>query len=197
MSPQKQTALNKTVNGSLDLRQLLKNTYPWALALHEIATASVKARGHYPVSQSARTPDDDIDVDDDIVHLRSPTEDDFTMPALEPPPKEKKKKKAKGDKLYVKAPKELYKPLKGPRATLKGPIKTRSSPERTSPRRQAAHAAINANTATQNPEFAEFSDKFVSGQCGFEPKNLKEAKAHATWPLWKAAMEKEVTRLLD
>ena len=84
MSPQTQKALNKTVNGSLDrdLRQLLESTYPGTLALHEIATASVKATGQYPVSRNVRTAEDDAEDEDETVHLRSPTEDDFTMPSL-------------------------------------------------------------------------------------------------------------------
>ena len=31
---------------------------------------------------------------------------------------------------------------------------------------------------------------------GYEPSDLKHAKQHATWPIWKAAMDKEAKGLL-
>jgi hypothetical protein len=32
---------------------------------------------------------------------------------------------------------------------------------------------------------------------GYQPNNIKQARAHVTWPIWKAAMDKEVKGLLS
>jgi hypothetical protein len=36
-----------------------------------------------------------------------------------------------------------------------------------------------------------------SGQVGFEPRSLKEARGHASWPTWQRAMDKEVRGLTE
>jgi hypothetical protein len=52
---------------------------------------------------------------------------------------------------------------------------------------------------TTSPVYEEeaFPEGFVNGQVGYEPGNIRQAQAHATWPLWKAAMDKEVKGLLS
>ena len=36
----------------------------------------------------------------------------------------------------------------------------------------------------------------VNNKVGWEPKNVREARAHSTWAIWKTAMDKEVKGLL-
>ena len=40
------------------------------------------------------------------------------------------------------------------------------------------------------------TEDFVNHQVGWEPGNIRQAQAHPTWPVWKAAMDKEVKGLL-
>ena len=37
---------------------------------------------------------------------------------------------------------------------------------------------------------------FEGQRVGYEPSNIKQARAHVTWPIWQAAMDKEVKGLL-
>ena len=55
---------------TLSLRSLLTITYPGAVLLHQIASESVKATGHYPISKIVRTTEEDkedIGNDDPLV----------------------------------------------------------------------------------------------------------------------------------
>ena len=167
--------------------------------MHEFASSSVKATGKYPISQIVRTADEDLEIDSD---------DD--MFALDPPAKGRKpsKAKAKGDKVLQAGNKVMP-----PSASQgKGKSKAKSSPKtakvgqfaprptlRAPPRLRAPPQRLHAMRVTLTPDITvECSETSLpsKGQVGYEPANIREARAHSTWPMWKAAMKKEVDGLL-
>ena len=82
-----------------------------------------------------------------------------------------------------------------PRATLRSTIK-----ERTQPTRICARSGLTFNQ--EGRAIHDVCDKtppegFVNNKVEYEPHNIREARAHSTWPAWKAAMEKEVRGLLN
>jgi hypothetical protein len=159
--------------------------------MHQFASGSVQATGKYPVSSIVRTNEEEVEIDSD---------DD--MFALDPPSKGGKpvKAKAKGNKIVI--PDPLLKRQKTgsrvksttsvgqvtPRPTLTSPRHLRSQPKR---------ACANRAVSEQIGKFCqEIPHKVSNGQVGYEPENIRQARSHATWPVWKAAMEKEVKGLL-
>jgi hypothetical protein len=50
ISVTKKAALNKDINGTVNLRDIMANSYPNALHMHEFVSESVRATGKYPVS---------------------------------------------------------------------------------------------------------------------------------------------------
>ena len=181
MSSTKKADLTKHISGSVNLRELLTSTYPGSRFLHKCASESVKATGKYPTSTIVRTTQEDLEVDSD--------EDLFT---LDSPPKEKTTR-AKGNKVILntkppKPPKHSVGQF-APRPTLRSTIKGRVQPTR-----QKTYA-IKAETSS-TPYEETPPEGFANNKVGFEPNNIRHAQAHVTWPVWKAAMDKEVTGLL-
>ena len=173
----------KKRNNHENLRAIMASTYPGAVRLHEFATASVKATGMYPTSKVMRTPAEDQE-DDGVEELLA-----FDEPHI------KVASTAKGDKILLKPT-----PIKRgvgqgePRRTLRNPFRGRVMPARM--------RAMSVNTGnTERPIYDVVDETPLKGcdnnQVGFEPRNIKDAQAHETWPLWKAAMEKEASGLLN
>ena len=79
------------------------------------------------------------------------------------------------------------------RKTLRTPIKLRTSPKRNQ------HRAL-AFSVSSPPIHDVTDDTPTNGikdmHVGFQPTNIKQARAHSTWPVWKAAMDKERDGLL-
>ena len=154
------------------------SSYPEAIRLHEFATASVKATGKYPTSKVMRTLEEDAseDTDEELLSLDTPHV--------------KAVSKAKGNKI-------LLKPVTPPNS----PRTTRNmSRGRASSSRQQAH--LHTTSGKVAPPIYDVVDQtpieeFNNKQVGFEPRNIKDAQAHATWPIWQQAMEKEVSGLLS
>ena len=90
------------------------------------------------------------------------------------------------------APKQIVGQFQ-PRKALKSPHTKREMPKR-----GCARSCHHLNG--EDPPIFDISDVTpeggTSGKLGWEPKNIRQARAHVTWLVWQAAMEKVVRGLL-
>jgi hypothetical protein len=179
-------ALTKEINGTVNLRDLLSTTYPDALCMHELASESVRATGKYPLSSIVRTALEDLEEDtDEPLSLDSP-----------PLPKPSAAA-AKGNRIIVgKVVMSTHIGQTAPRITLKSALRFRTAPV-------LAHKINTVNnperpqlSEAKSQEFPQETMELVDNHVGYKPSNIQQARLHVTWPLWKAAMEKEVAGLL-
>ena len=76
---------------------------------------------------------------------------------------------------------------------------------RTSPKIRSAKTqqgmGINTEHVSSPTIHDVHNETFATGlknmHVGYQPNNIKQARAHVTWPIWKAAMDKEVKGLLS
>jgi hypothetical protein len=180
----------KNIQGSVNLRNLLKDTYPGARYLHEFATESVRATGIYPVSSIVRTPAED---------LREDTYEEFLTLN---DPEVAKQDTAQCHKILKKPGPLIKSTVKQKsveqfkhRATLKSTIKGRTQQTRICAR--SGSTLDQEGRAVHDVCDETLPEGFVNNKVGYKPRNIREARAHSTWPAWKAAMEKEVRGLLN
>ena len=186
LSPTRKNLLPNYICNEVNLRNLLSETYPGTRFLHEICSESVKATGKYPTSAIVRTAQEDLEVDEDEVPFA------FDAPEVVNVPKDT----AQGHKiLKVPLPPNKSVGQFQPRSTLKNPIKGRTPPTRQSVRGRTARQPTSPGSIHDVVDSTP-PEGFDNQKIGFEPSNIREARAHATWPVWKAAMDKEVKGLL-
>ena len=130
--------------------------------MHEFATENVKLVGRYPISSAIGTRPD----------LNSGTGVSFPSPVVTQPP-DVQPPKLNGDRLVIRATKV------GPRRLQATPQQKCNMTMRT--RRMTVQTSLSTNTSSSMtlllPAQSPLGD--------FEPRSIKEAKSHHTWPHWK------------
>ena len=198
-----------------DLRSLLKLNYPTATTLSDFASLSALIDGKYPDHPLSAGPDDDgtpdpsadpvpdqspdtgVDgqdggaADDEALkHGVSSNSEDHSGPAA---PQLRKR------------PFTMILPSRVVGKTRSSKGKWTSPDSSMIPDRQLR---TRVPTSGQRAKAKAFMSRIVPGQgivltpaddgrVGFEPRNLKEAERHKSWPLWKGAMLKEENGLRD
>ena len=193
-----------------NLRDLLKQNYPTARSLADIAHASAGLAIYYPVHDAMMPPSQEsLDTRDTALDSGSPADDQSSRQAPSTctgplPLKSALKRKT----TRVVAPsRKIAGNIRSPRATWNPSIST-IIPNRVRCRKTAEPVPSTAKDPGDNvprrcsPRRAVPQSVFIvqsspSGtHLGWEPRSVAEARKHPSWPLWAAAISKEINGLV-
>lgn len=198
----------KTWDRSICARELLKLNYPTATILADFAAMSTTlSQGRYPKPPLASSLDGN---DDGPPPLTGPPEsDDEDEDKDDKALRDHEIRDDDVDKDLPRAAAVKRMPCKVilPSRVVGGTIRSTKATWKRSksaiiPDRQTRTSTLRPRTRSQSGREAKvFASKGLviiptsDGRVGFEPLNIKQARDHETWPLWKGAMVKEKTGL--
>ena len=151
---------------STDVRSCLRATYPTCRTLADIAAQSVSLAGTYPQPKAL--------ADATRRHTAAPAASQVS-PSFPV------------GRIVV--PVRRVGPVRSPHATWKAPS------HHVLPSRQRMLVSSSAVPSRPRPVQPDCLLLIESNHVGFCPRSLKEARAHETWPLWNAAIDKEISGL--
>jgi Reverse transcriptase (RNA-dependent DNA polymerase) len=170
------------------VRALLVDTFPSVHRLHELADANVRLVGSYPTHPAAAlvsdaVPDDTFDDDCDEPERVTRVATDRAA------------KSSRANFLVL--PARTVGSTRSSKAQWQ-PSSSHIIPDRqhmTLRPRPPQSISVVSSQAVPTSYIRVLSTSPSSGSIGFEPRNFREARSHASWPQWQAAILKEVAGL--
>ena len=184
-----------------NLRDLLKRNYPTARSLADVAYASSNLLPYYPVHDALLPPT--VSPDKTAEPVTSGTPSTGVTPNT-PPSTSAKRTRKSGTRVIV--PSRKVANTRSARATW-SPPSSNIIPNRTLCRKAAAvnptsGTAPETNARRTSPRRQTPQAVFIVQQAstgthlGWEPTSVAAAKKHSSWPLWEAAIDKEIAGLI-
>lgn len=184
-----------------NLRDLLKRNYPTARSLADVAYASSNLLPYYPVHDALLPPTVSPDKTAEPVTLGTPS---TGITPKTPPSTSAKRTRKSGTRVIV--PSRKVANTRSARATW-SPPSSNIIPNRTLCRKAAAvnptsGTAPETNARRTSPRRQTPQAVFIVQQAstgthlGWEPTSVAAAKKHSSWPLWEAAIDKEIAGLI-